>query len=76
MDSKYIQLKGFHFHIGSQLQENETHVKAIEIITALMKEVKDELGFITEELNTGGGYGIHYNGDESRNLYHILQMLL
>lgn len=66
MDSKYIQLKGFHFHIGSQLQENETHVKAIEIITALMKEVKDELGFITEELNTGGGYGIHYNGDESR----------
>ena len=31
-----------------------------------MKEVKDELGFVTKELNTGGGYGIHYSGDEER----------
>lgn len=66
INSNYIELKGFHFHIGSQLQESETHVKSIKVLTSLMKEVKDELGFITKELNTGGGYGIHYNGNESR----------
>ena len=66
INSNYIELKGFHFHIGSQLQESETHVKSIKVLTYLMKEVKDELGFITKEINTGGGYGIHYNGNESR----------
>lgn len=66
MGLEYVELKGFHFHIGSQLQENETHVKAIKIIASLMKEVKDDIGFITKELNTGGGYGIHYNGNGHR----------
>lgn len=66
MELEYVELKGFHFHIGSQLQENETHVKAIKIIASLMNEVKNDIGFITKELNTGGGYGIHYNGDEHR----------
>ncbi|MBW4827081.1 MAG: diaminopimelate decarboxylase [Clostridiaceae bacterium] len=66
MELEYVELKGFHFHIGSQLQENETHVKAIKIIASLMNEVKNDIGFITKELNTGGGYGIHYNGDEDR----------
>lgn len=66
MELEYVELKGFHFHIGSQLQENETHVKAIKIIVSLMNEVKNDIGFITKELNTGGGYGIHYNGDEDR----------
>ena len=66
MNCKYIDLRGFHFHIGSQLQENDSHVKAVKILVNLMKEVKDELGFVTRELNTGGGYGIHYNGEEER----------
>lgn len=61
-----IQLLGFHFHIGSQLFDNKHHLKAIEIITKLMKDVKDEFGFITKELNTGGGYGIQYAGEEER----------
>lgn len=66
INCKHIDLKGFHFHIGSQLQENDSHIKAVKIMADLMKEVKDELGFITKELNTGGGYGIHYNGKEER----------
>lgn len=63
---KFTELLGFHFHIGSQISDNENHIKAIKIITELMKNMKDEYGFITKELNTGGGYGIHYSGDEER----------
>lgn len=66
MKLKFVELLGFHFHIGSQITENTNHLKAINIITQLMKKVKDDYGFITKELNTGGGYGIHYAEDEKR----------
>lgn len=63
---EFTELLGFHFHIGSQLSDNENHIKAIDIMTNLMKKVKGEYGFITKELNTGGGYGIHYSEEEER----------
>ncbi|CCQ98598.1 Diaminopimelate decarboxylase [[Clostridium] ultunense Esp] len=66
MGCENIDLRGFHFHIGSQLMENESYIKAVKITANLMKEVREELGFITKELNTGGGYGIHYSGDIKR----------
>lgn len=63
---EFVELLGFHFHIGSQISDNRNHIKAIDIMTKLMKKVKDEYGFVTKELNTGGGYGIHYAEDEKR----------
>lgn len=66
MVSKHVELKGFHFHIGSQIHENTTHVKAINILIKMAKAAKNDLGFITSELNAGGGYGIRYGQNESR----------
>lgn len=66
MSMENIELLGFHSHIGSQIFDNKNHLKAIQIITKLMKDVKDEFGFVTKELNTGGGYGIRYAGEEER----------
>ncbi|MBU5312958.1 diaminopimelate decarboxylase [Tissierella carlieri] len=63
---EFTELLGFHFHIGSQISDNGNHIKAIQIMTQLMKKVKDEYGFIVKELNTGGGYGIHYSESEER----------
>lgn len=63
---EYTELLGFHFHIGSQISDNENHIKAIRVMAELMKKVKDEYGFKVKELNTGGGYGIHYSEDEKR----------
>src|SRR5699024_9703309 len=60
------ELMGFHFHVGSQIFSNKSHLKAIEIITNLMRDVKNEFGFITKELNTSGGYGIKYASKEQR----------
>lgn len=61
-----LELLGFHFHVGSQLFHNKNHLKSIEIIVKLMKDVKEDFGFVTKELNTGGGYGIQYAGDKRR----------
>jgi len=66
MNCKHIDLKGFHFHIGSQIHENESYILAVRKMVELMKELKEDIGFITKEFNTGGGYGIQYKGDENR----------
>ena len=66
MNLNSINLLGFHFHIGSQILDNKTYLEAIEVITKIMKEAKDRFGFETKELNTGGGYGIQYAGEEQR----------
>ena len=72
-----IELLGFHFHIGSQLLENDTHIKAIRIMIELMKVVKDKFGFITKELNTGGGYGIHYvEGEKRKSLSYFTDSMM
>ncbi len=63
---KFTELVGFHFHIGSQISDNENHINAIRIMAQLIKKVKDDYGFIVKELNTGGGYGIHYSENEER----------
>ena len=60
MNSQFIDLLGFHFHIGSNLFENKSYVDAIETVTKLYKRLKDDLGFMAKELNTGGGFGIYY----------------
>jgi len=66
MNYRNIEPLGFHFHLGSQIHDNQCYIIAVKRIVALMEELKDELGYITKELNTGGGYGIHYRGEESR----------
>ncbi|QAT43927.1 diaminopimelate decarboxylase [Aminipila luticellarii] len=64
LDMENIELMGFHFHVGSQLATNESHLAALNIALDLMKDVKQTLGFETKELNIGGGFGIHYTGDD------------
>jgi diaminopimelate decarboxylase len=60
-----LQLLGFHFHVGSQLHANDSHLKAVEILTGIIQRVKEEHGFITKELNVGGGYGIYYTDEDN-----------
>lgn len=63
-NSKYINLKGFHFHIGSQIFEMEGFGIAIERIAAFYKVIQAELGMTLPILNTGGGFGIRYVADD------------
>ncbi|MFA7573042.1 MAG: diaminopimelate decarboxylase, partial [Lutispora sp.] len=64
MESKNVELLGFHFHIGSNLFENDSYVTAIETVMKLYKRLKDDLGFHAKELNTGGGFGIYYTEED------------
>ncbi|NLY70427.1 MAG: diaminopimelate decarboxylase [Clostridiales bacterium] len=61
-----VLLKGFHFHVGSQLTDNSSHIFAVKKLLEFIKEVINITGFIPSELNLGGGYGIQYRDDPPR----------
>ncbi len=59
-----IELRGFHFHIGSQIFSNESHRKAARIVADLAGEVRDRYGFETRELILGGGFAARYTAKD------------
>lgn len=63
--SPYINLKGFHCHIGSQVFIDEPYLLAAELMVGFIKKVVDHYGFQAEELNVGGGFGIKYTEQDS-----------
>jgi diaminopimelate decarboxylase len=59
-----IIFKGIHCHIGSQMFNKDAYTAAVEVLTALMQEIKRTIGIDIEELNVGGGFGIYYCKDD------------
>ena len=57
----HVDMTGLHFHVGSQLFDTDDYTKSIAVIVRLMKELNDSLGFVTHELNMGGGFGAVIN---------------
>lgn len=66
MNLEYIKPLGFHFHIGSQIHDNTGYILAVKKVVNLMKKLRDEIGFVAQELNTGGGFGIQYGEGKER----------
>lgn len=65
LDCKWLNLKGLHCHIGSQIFEMDSFRHATSIMMDFYGTVKKELGLDLEELDMGGGFGIFYHkGDE------------
>jgi len=67
--SEHVNFMGFHFHVGSQLQDNESHLKALETSLKLIKETKEKYNYVTPEINIGGGFGIKYTDEDERPPY-------
>lgn len=69
INSPYVNFMGFHFHVGSQLHNNESHLKALDIVLKLIRDTKDKYNYITPELNIGGGFGIRYTDADDKKPY-------
>ena len=64
-ESDYIDFKGFHCHIGSQIHEEESFYLGATKMLDFLKTVKEKCNFTTTELNLGGGFGIYYNEEDT-----------
>lgn len=75
--SDYIDFKGIHFHVGSQLHDNTAHLGALEQSLKLIKHIKDSYNYDIEDLDIGGGYGIKYTEkDQPKPLSYFLDPVM
>ena len=61
---KNLEYIGIHCHIGSQIFELAPFSETAEVMMNFVKEIYDKTGFVTEELNLGGGFGIKYTEND------------
>ena len=62
--SAFLNFKGLHAHIGSQIFNLESFVKLIEVIFDFGQQVRAKTQTVISELNLGGGLGISYTEDD------------
>lgn len=67
--SHYINLLGFHFHVGANIYENEPYIAALDVVLELVKRVKKEQNFTVSELNVGGGFAATFTEDKKHPPY-------
>lgn len=75
--SEYVELLGFHCHIGSQIFDTKAFYEEIETMMNFIETVKEKLSFNTRVLNLGGGFGIYYiQGDKELNIPQIMKKMV
>lgn len=76
LKSEYVNFLGFHFHVGSQLNDNGSHLQALGIMLERVKEVKNRYGFTVKELNLGGGYGVTYTDEDRKPFAYFMEPMM
>ena len=56
----HIKLSGYHCHIGSQVFDSDTFLRAAAIMLDFANQMREKYGFVIDELDLGGGYGVRY----------------
>lgn len=55
-----VKLSGFHCHVGSQVFDSDVYIRAAAVMLDFIAHISSELGYIAEQLDIGGGYGVRY----------------
>lgn len=64
LKQKRIRFRGLHCHIGSQIFETDRFIVAIEALFNKIEKWQEQLGYLPEVLNLGGGFGIRYTKED------------
>lgn len=55
-----INLCGIHSHVGSLIFDDEVFISNVKATMNFIKQVKDETGYVLNELDLGGGFPVRY----------------
>lgn len=64
--SPYLNLRGYHAHIGSQIFDVEPYVRTVESLFRFAATMRDQRGYTPVEMSPGGGLGIAYTAHDAR----------
>lgn len=64
LESEYIEFEGIHCHVGSQIEEIQAYVLAMQKFVEIAYQIYDEYGVVIKKLNAGGGFGIQYTSTD------------
>ena len=56
----HLSVKGFHCHVGSQVYDASVFIRSAAKMVGFIRDVKDACGYLPEQLDLGGGYGVKY----------------
>ncbi len=76
----YVDLRGFHCHVGSQVFDSSVYLSTARVMLDFVKDIHDELGYMAEELDIGGGYGVRYTAEQpeidiSKNIEEVADFM-
>lgn len=75
--SPYLFLKGFHAHIGSQINVSSSFEKEVEVLLDFMEMFEKDNEYNVSVLDIGGGFGIKYlDTDTSLDLKETLKNIV
>ncbi len=55
-----VKLSGFHCHVGSQVFDSSVYLSAADVMLSFVAHIYESRGYLAEELDIGGGYGVRY----------------
>ena len=56
----HVSLRGFHCHVGSQVFDSDVYIRAADVMLTFVAEIYESEGYLANELDIGGGYGVRY----------------
>lgn len=63
-DASHLSFAGFHCHIGSQIFDETSFLKAATEMLEFARTVEESLAITIEEINFGGGFGVYYTSED------------
>lgn len=65
IDCQWMDFKGFHSHIGSQIFDKTSFFEAAKAVFNYHEEIEKEFSINLDYLNLGGGFGVYYSDKDS-----------
>lgn len=65
IDAPNIDFEGIHCHVGSQIEDIQAYILAMNKFVDISYEIYDIFGININQLNAGGGFGIQYTKEDN-----------
>jgi diaminopimelate decarboxylase len=60
----HLDIRGLHFHIGSQIFDYDSYEAAVEVLFDFIAQLRESYGWLPRVLDLGGGVGVAYQATD------------